>query len=247
VWEGDRGLDELRSYLGPDYDERRLHEHVQEVEREESAAADEADFYRTSTAYLYDLTVFAMTGTKTPYLQRLRRAVPPGSRLLDYGCGIGSDGLRLLELGYRVSFADFDNPSAAYLRWRLEQRGRTADIHNIEDTVPVGFDAVYCFDVIEHVDDPFGMLHELEKRGEVVAVNFLEPTPDDVHVHKPLPIKDLLDHVNRHQLLSYDLLHGRSHVVVYRPQPSDRRYAAEKVRTRVVDGTDRRVARRLDS
>ena len=92
-----------------------------------------------------------MTGTKLPYLRELARHVPPGSRLLDYGCGIGSDGLLLLEAGYRVEFADFDNPSTEFLRWRLERRGLDAPVHDLDKEVPDGFDAAYAFDVIEHV------------------------------------------------------------------------------------------------
>ena len=76
---------------------------------------------------------FAMSGTKTPYLRELDAArAAPARRLLDYGCGIGSDGLRLQRLGYRVDFADFDNPSDAYLRWRLERRGVDAPVHDVE-------------------------------------------------------------------------------------------------------------------
>jgi 2-polyprenyl-3-methyl-5-hydroxy-6-metoxy-1,4-benzoquinol methylase len=218
-WEGERGLAELRDYLGDAYDERRLREHMHEVEREEAEAPDEATFYRTSESYLYDLTVFAMSGTKSPYLRDLRRQVPPGSRLLDYGCGIGSDGLRLIELGYQVSFADFANPSTAFLRWRLDRREKVAEVFDVDGEVPTGFDAVYCWDVIEHIDDPFAFLANLEQRAAVVAVNFLEPAEHDVHVHKPLPVKELLDHVNRHQVLSYRRYYERSHVVVYRTTP----------------------------
>ena len=81
----------------------------------------------------------------------------PGARVLDYGCGIGSDGLALLEAGYEVEFADFDNPSTAYLRWRLARRELSAPIYDLDVEVPGGFDAAYAFDVIEHVDDPFAL------------------------------------------------------------------------------------------
>jgi GT2 family glycosyltransferase/2-polyprenyl-3-methyl-5-hydroxy-6-metoxy-1,4-benzoquinol methylase len=216
-WEGDQALAELKAYLGEAYDERRLREHVHEVEAEEEAAPDETTFYRTSEAYLYDLTVFAMSGTKAPYVRDLRRFVPPGARLLDYGCGIGSDGLPLLEAGYRVSFADFDNPSTRYLRWRLQRRGLDAPVHDVEaEGIPTDFDAVYCFDVIEHIDDPFAFLATLERHGRIVAINFLEPEPNDTHLHKPLPIGELLDHATDNGLLHYRRYHGRSHLVIYR-------------------------------
>src|SRR5947209_497340 len=126
---------ELRAYLGEDFRLDRLRRYQDTLDAEFAASDDEADFYRTSKGYLYNLTAFAMTGTKLPYLRELTRRVPPGSRLLDYGCGIGSDGLMLLEAGYRVEFADFDNPSTAYLRWRLEQRGLEAAVHDLDREV----------------------------------------------------------------------------------------------------------------
>ena len=159
-----------------------------------------------------------MTGTKLPYLHELVRHVPPGARLLDYGCGIGSDGLMLLEAGYRVEFADFDNPSVAFLRWRLDRRGFEAPVHDLDKHVPEGFDAAFAFDVIEHVEDPFAFLAELERRARLVEVNLLGPVPFDQDLHHELPIRKLLKHVARRRVVSYRLLHERSHLVVYRPE-----------------------------
>ena len=217
-WDGERAVEELRAYLGDTFDERLLRDHQAAVDAEEEAAPDEATFYRTSQAYLYDLTAFSMWDTKVPYLEDLCRYLGRGARLLDYGCGIGADGLRLLDRGYQVDFADFDNPSTAYLRWRLEHRGLDAAVHDLDLDVPAGFDAAFSFDVIEHVDDPFQFLAELEARAAVVAVNFLEPDPADTHLHRPLPISRLLDHCADRGLLRYRRYHGRSHVVVYRPR-----------------------------
>jgi GT2 family glycosyltransferase/2-polyprenyl-3-methyl-5-hydroxy-6-metoxy-1,4-benzoquinol methylase len=231
AWKGEEDLEELREYLGPDYDHAKLQNHVREVEREEEAAADETSFCRLSTAHLYDLTVFAMSGTNLPYRRALQRIMPTGSRLLDYGCGIGSDGLRFLDAGYDVEFADFTNPSVRYLRWRLARRNRTATIHDVEKHVPSGYDAVYCFDVIEHVEDPFAFLAELESRGRVVAVNFLEPDPNDTHVHHDLPIKELMAHVEQRGLLHYRRYHGRSHLVIYGEPPARSGLRSRAVRT----------------
>jgi 2-polyprenyl-3-methyl-5-hydroxy-6-metoxy-1,4-benzoquinol methylase len=208
---------ELRAYLGDDFRLDRLQHYQEHLDAEFAEVGHEDTFYLTSRAYLYNLTAFAMTGTKLPYLQELVRHVPAGARVLDYGCGIGADGLLLLEAGYRVEFADFDNPSVEYLRWRLAQRGLEAPIHDLQQGVPGGFDAAYSFDVIEHVPDPFAFLGELEQRAQLVVVNFLAPVPGDQELHHDLPITELLAHVARRRLRSYALLHGRSHLVLYDP------------------------------
>jgi 2-polyprenyl-3-methyl-5-hydroxy-6-metoxy-1,4-benzoquinol methylase len=216
AWEGERDLEELRAYLGEAYDHARLQDSTRLVDAEAREAGDEAAFYRTSELYLYDLTAFAMSGTKSPYLAQLRSLVPPGSRVLDYGCGIGSDGLRLLEAGYRVAFADFQNPSTRYLRWRLVQRALSAEVYDLDEHVPGGFDAAYSFDVIEHVDDPLAFLTELEQRAAIVVVNLLEPSPNDTPLHRELPIRRIVEHAAELGIVSYGRYHDRSHLVAYR-------------------------------
>lgn len=207
---------ELREYLGPAYERARLERYEEQLEAEFAALGDEAAFYRTSEAYLYNLTAFAMTATKLPYLEALAEALPPGSRVLDYGCGIGSDGLALLEAGYRVEFADFDNPSARYLRWRLERRGSQAPVHDLDAGVPGEFDLAYAFDVIEHVEDPFHFLAQMEQRAALVLVNLLEPERGETALHHRLPIRRLIRHAKRRGLREHRRLHGgRSHLVLY--------------------------------
>jgi len=214
----EREADELRAYLGDSYDHTALQRYQQTLDQEWAGCDDEEHFYRSSKGYLYNLTAFAMTGTKLPYLRELTKHVPPGSRVLDYGCGIGSDGLLLLEGGYRVEFADFDNPSAAFLRWRLDRRGFDAPVHDLDKEVPSGFDAAFAFDVIEHVPDAFAFLGEMERRAALVEVNLLAPDPCDQDLHHELPIDEILAHAARRKLVSYRVLHGRSHLVLYRPE-----------------------------
>jgi SAM-dependent methyltransferase len=235
---------ELRAYLGDAFELDRLQQYQPQLDAEYAEIGDEAAFYRTSTGYLYNLTAFAMTATKLPYLRELERHVAPGARLLDYGCGIGSDGLLLLEAGYRVEFADFDNPSVEYLRWRLERRGFEAPIHDLSQSVPDGFDAAYAFDVIEHVDDPLAFLGEMERRARLIEVNFLEPEPGDQDLHHELPIKTLVDHAGLHRLRYYGVLHRRSHLVVYQSAPAG---PADRLagRARIAATRLRRRARRV--
>ncbi len=214
---GDREIEELRAYLGPAFDQSRIERYEQQLDEEFERSASEAAFYRSSEGYLYNLAAFASTRTKLPYLRDLTRFVPPPARLLDYGCGIGSDGLLLIEAGYTVAFADFDNPSTRYLRWRLERRRLEAEVYDFDrGDPPGGFDLAYAFDVIEHVDDPFGFLDRMETQARHVLVNFLESEPDQTPLHRDLPLKELLDRAASRRLLSYRRYHeGRSHLVLY--------------------------------
>ena len=72
-----------RRYLGDRFDPERLRHHRRLVDEEEAAAPDETTFYRTSEAYLYDLTVFAMSGTKAPYLDAVRRLTDAATAVAD--------------------------------------------------------------------------------------------------------------------------------------------------------------------
>ena len=215
-------VDELREYLGDAFDPALLADHEQAVVREWEAAGSEDELYRTSQAYLYDLTAFATHATKRPYHDVILRALPDGGRLIDVGCGIGADGLRLLDAGYDVAFADFDNPSTAYLRWRLARRGRTeVRVYDLDaGPLPAGHDLAYCFDVIEHVADPWALLDRLEATADQVLVNFLDPEPGETPLHHDLPVAALLGHVARRHLHEYRLLNFRSHLVRYGPAPA---------------------------
>ena len=207
---------ELREYLGPAFDLGKLQRYDETLEREFAKIGDEQRLYRSSEAYLYNLTAFAMTLTKVPYLEDLTEVVPPPARLLDYGCGIGSDGLALIEAGYEVAFADFANPSAEYLRWRLERRGVEAEVYDLDSArIPSGFDAAYAFDVIEHVDDPVAFLEVMESKARLVVVNLLEPVPGETALHRELPIRELVARARARKLVRYRVYHERSHLLLY--------------------------------
>ena len=221
--DADAELADLKEYLGDAYDQRRLERWEDEVNDELARVASEPDLYRTSQAYLYNLTAFAMSGTKDPYLTAIARHLPAGARLLDYGCGIGSDGLRLIEAGYDVSFADFDNPSVEYLRWRLRRRGLQARIYDLDHEEPRGFDLAYAFDVVEHVDDPFELLGRMEQAADRVLVNFLEDEDDeDNPLHRSLEVGRLMRHAMRRRVLHYAIHWGRSHLVLYASERASR-------------------------
>ncbi len=230
-FDAEREAAELRDYLGEAYEQARLERYEEQLEAELEELGDEQALYRTSEAYLYNLTVFAMSGTKLPYLHALTELVPAGARVLDHGCGIGSDGLLLLEMGYRVEFADFDNPSTRYLRWRLDRRGLEAAVHNLDaGAPPSGFDLAFAFDVIEHVADPLAFLEAMEASAGLVLVNLLEQEPDETALHHELPIRTLLLRARRRGLARYRRHHERSHLVAYGDRPAS---GLERIRSEV--------------
>lgn len=231
---------DLRAYLGDAYDHERLMHYEAQLEAELAEIGDEQELYRRSVGYLYNLTAFAMTGTKDPYRAWIDEQFPGGGRLLDVGCGIGADGLALLRGGgHAVTFADFDNPSVAYLRTRLaaldEQLRERARIVDLDaEALPAGHDLAYAFDVLEHVEDPFALLARMEAAASLVLVNLLEPEPGETALHHELPVADLLDHATARGLRRYDRFHGgRSHLLLYRgagPEPG----LAGRARSRAV-------------
>ena len=208
---------ELRAYLGDRFEPGRLVRWQEQLEEEAAALGDEDRLYRESEAYLYNLTAFAMTQTKAPYLDAVLAAAPSGARVLDVGCGIGSDGLALLEAGLDVEFADFANPSVAYLRWRLERRGLRARIHDLDaGPLPSGFALAYAFDVLEHVADPFGLLAGMERSAQRVCVNALETSEEETVLHRALDVEAVVRHAVARRLLVYRRLHGgRSHLLLW--------------------------------
>ena len=204
----EREAAELRAYLGDAYDHDRLVDWHEQLEEEARELGDEQRLYRESHAYLYNLTAFAMSGTKLPYLREILRVVPPGARLLDVGCGIGSDGLMLLEAGFEVEFADFDNPSTRYLRWRLEHRGLEARVHDVDaGPLPGRFHLAYSFDVLEHVDDPLDLLDQMEAVARVVCVNLVDDDSSVLH-HRRLPVDAIVARARERGLILDERLHG---------------------------------------
>lgn len=126
-------------------------------------------------------------GRRAVILASLRRFVPPGSRLLDFGCGAGGLTAEIAR-EYDVVGVDFSAPALEVAR----RRGLNVHLMQSSDPLPTGFDAVCAFDVIEHIDDDVGELRRLAtalRPGGVVMVTvpayrMLWGRMDDVAGHR---------------------------------------------------------------
>ncbi len=103
---------------------------------------------------------------------------------LDYGSGIGSDALVFASVGCRVTLADVSEPLLAFAKWRCERRGfdvRTIDLKSSRSPRRE-FDAVVCFDVLEHIHRPLRTLWTIHKSMRPGSLLFMHapfgPDPD---------------------------------------------------------------------
>jgi 2-polyprenyl-3-methyl-5-hydroxy-6-metoxy-1,4-benzoquinol methylase len=166
--------EELAAYLGAAFDPGMAEDYLVRSwnARLRDGAAEVEEFYRSTDAYLYDLSRWHAS-RRFPYSEvvgdfaRRQRL----SHLLEFGCGIGTDGLKLLARGFKVTFYDFRNPSTEYLQWRLRRRGYSATILFAgEDELPPN-DLTFAIDVIEHLTDPAAILRDIAARARAVVIH----------------------------------------------------------------------------
>lgn len=166
---------ELKDYLesqGVAFEPERMGGWDELVEKEFATFKEPIEFYKKGRSYLYHLTAFGLDQWKHPYFFAIREQVKPCD-VLDYGCGVGADGLRLARAGFTPSFADFDTECTKYLRWRLERKGRDWPVYDIEkDDIP-RHSLLVSFDVVEHIptSEQWSFILQLAELGQRVAFN----------------------------------------------------------------------------
>lgn len=92
-----------------------------------------------------------------------------GRKVLEIGCGIGTDSINFARHGARVTVIDVSNESLALCRKRFAEYGLTARFYQgnaeqLDRIVPVEqYDLVYSFGVIHHTPDPAQVLDKIKK------------------------------------------------------------------------------------
>lgn len=96
-------------------------------------------------------------------VEALRRKIPLGSKILDWGCGEGALSQRLSDLGYDVVSVDVDHES-----FKAKSKFEPIDFNDTEQTIHFlnryasQFDAVIGVEVIEHVENPWQYIRSLK-------------------------------------------------------------------------------------
>lgn len=172
------GVAELAEYLG--VPKERVRERVEvELARKGITVAEAWNrkapgtsesierFYQETDAYLFDLVVDHARPAREGYRRAALEALAAEGgirRVLDFGGGIGEDAICFAEAGYEVTYYDLPGETSRYARWRFERRGLPVRVVTDPGELGEGFDALYTYDVLEHVVDPIGMIRGFHER-----------------------------------------------------------------------------------
>jgi len=112
------------------------------------------------------------------FLNLLRR-LPPGSLLLEAGCGLGHDGLELLRAGYRLVETDIALGQLAAARELHREAGfSSSSAHLLADAEHLpfaegSFDGALMVAALHHLPEPLAALREMRrviKRGGILVL-----------------------------------------------------------------------------
>lgn len=148
--------DELARHLGPAFEPGRdsSRDLATEWDHADPSAPDEvAEFFRTSTSYLYNLATWEASGNRPDYLTAaLPHLIAHDIRtVLDIGSGIGSDALALQRHGFQVTGCDYDSPSTRFARWR--SHGTLTVIKPDQLRPEHAGEALWITDTLDHLSD----------------------------------------------------------------------------------------------
>jgi 2-polyprenyl-3-methyl-5-hydroxy-6-metoxy-1,4-benzoquinol methylase len=123
------------------------------------------------------LTTLAVTSiyNRPKSILNILKTLPKGSKVLDYGCGVGTHGIVAAQRGCISYNYDISNIFIDFLKWRLNKRGLSAIACTSLEGIPKNiFNCVVCTDLIEHVVNPIGVLKEIVNHLVVGGVLLLE-------------------------------------------------------------------------
>lgn len=130
------------------------------------------DYYNNNADHFFDTTVFV---DMSALYEKFTKLVPPGSLILDVGCGTGRDSKHFSELGYKIEAIDGSQKLVDKARLFTGLDIKCADFSSIKETNR--YDAIWACASLLHVpksDLPrlVNQLIESMKEGGVMYCSF---------------------------------------------------------------------------
>ena len=125
-------------------------------------------------------------------LTNARKHLKPGAKILDIGCGNGIISMHLGTLGFEVMGIDVSDKTIAAAQQKNTLPNVTFIRKSAEELSAEGhlFDAIVCSEVLEHLNEPGGLLQKISKilasNGILIATVPNGMGPREVFVTKPM-------------------------------------------------------------
>lgn len=156
------------------------------------------DFYQTNDLYLFDLTFYQMLLEKHEIVQKMVEQVKVlgCQRVLEFGGGIGEFSLVCAEQKLPVTYFDVEGVIKKYAQWRFTKHnlnGITVASHSEVELLGQGWDLINVMDVLEHLEQPQGIIELLAK-----SVKYIFCNPEEIKYNMFYP-----QHISRFDLTPY--------------------------------------------
>ncbi|WP_205484557.1 class I SAM-dependent methyltransferase [Arthrobacter sp. Alg241-R88] len=153
--------------------------------------------------------------TPSAWAEELARGLPPGSRILELGCGLGGDARHFSEQGHQVVAVDYSRPAIEHLRAQHAGHGslefRRVNLNSLRETAPLarilnegpGPLYVYARLLLNSLDwqgreNTLGLVRQLLRNQGQAAAAFLEvqvgesePAFPECRFYAPMNVADL--------------------------------------------------------
>ena len=135
------------------------------------------EFYRKTPNYIFELMEYHSTEAK----QRLSNTIIDVcrennfGRILDFGAGVCQDSINAARNNFDATAADIPGKTFDFGKWRIKSKNvkvKTIDIMNEEPLVE-NYDAITCFEVLQHVVSPEKTLAHLRDHLKPGGILFI--------------------------------------------------------------------------
>ena len=135
------------------------------------------EFYKKTPNYIFELMEYHSTEAK----QRLSNTIIDVckennfDKILDFGAGVCQDSINAARNNFDATAADIPGKTFDFGKWRIESKNvkvKTIDIMNEEPLVE-NYDAITCFEVLQHVVNPEKTLVHLRDHLKLGGILFI--------------------------------------------------------------------------